>query len=118
MKKASVYSLEPKFKYENNLKVHEFGETFDKDHGSFMDTAAVINNLDLVITVDTSIAHLAGGLGVPVWILLMYHPDWRWFVDRDDSPWYPTAKLFRQAKQGDWKSVIDDVEKELQKLIN
>ena len=94
-----------------------FGKDFDKSHGSFMDTAAVMKNLDLVITVDTSVANLAGALGIPVWILLPYHSDWRWLLNRDDSPWYPTAKLFRQSKDENWKSVLISVKKELEKLV-
>ncbi len=72
--------------------------------------AALINELDLVITVDTSIAHLAGALGKPVWVLLHHVPDWRWMLDRDDSPWYPTARLFRQRKPGDWSDPMRDVQ--------
>ncbi|NVO15103.1 MAG: glycosyltransferase family protein [Rhodoplanes sp.] len=72
----------------------------------FADTAAVIAALDLVISVDTAVAHLAGALGKPVWILLPYSPDWRWMLDREDSPWYPTARLFRQPRTGDWRSVV------------
>ncbi len=79
----------------------------------FSDTAAAIVQLDLVITVDTSVAHLAGALGKPVWILLPYCPDWRWLLGRDDSPWYPTARLFRQPRPGDWAGVIDQVRREL-----
>jgi ADP-heptose:LPS heptosyltransferase len=65
--------------------------------------------MDLVITVDTSVAHLAGALGRPVFILLAFNPDWRWLFDRTDSPWYPSARLFRQPAPGDWVSVISDV---------
>ncbi|HEY1720149.1 MAG TPA: tetratricopeptide repeat protein [Magnetospirillaceae bacterium] len=72
----------------------------------FADTAALIANLDLVITVDTSVAHLAGALGKAVWILVRFDHDWRWLLDRDDSPWYPTARLFRQTTLGDWDPVI------------
>jgi tetratricopeptide (TPR) repeat protein len=79
-----------------------FGDAF-KD---FSDTAALISNLDLVISVDTSVAHLAGALGKPVWVLLTYLPDWRWLLDRDDSPWYPTARLFRQNDARTWDDVI------------
>jgi hypothetical protein len=75
----------------------------------FADTAALIEALDLVITVDTSVAHLAGALGKPVWILNRFDSCWRWLTQRDDSPWYPTARLFRQPKPGDWDSVIDKV---------
>jgi ADP-heptose:LPS heptosyltransferase len=66
----------------------------------------VIDLLDLVITVDTSVAHLAGAMGRPVWILLPYNSDWRWLSDRDDTPWYPTARLFRQDGTGSWENVI------------
>lgn len=72
----------------------------------FDDMAALIANLDLVITVDTSVAHLAGALAKPVWILLPFAPDWRWMLTREDSPWYPTARLFRQSRAGDWDEVI------------
>ncbi len=74
--------------------------------GDFHDTAAVIGQLDLVITVDTSVAHLAGALGRPVWLLLSHVADWRWLSDRDDSPWYPTMRIFRQDRPGDWPPVI------------
>src|SRR5205807_9759977 len=79
------------------------------------DTAADIRNLDLVITVDTMVAHLAGALGKPVWTLLPYRADWRWMLDREDSPWYPTMRLFRQPAPGDWRSVIVRVAGELRK---
>ena len=73
---------------------------------SVEETAAVIANLDLVITVDTMVAHLAGALGVPMWVLLHSAADWRWLLDRDNSPWYPTARLFRQTAPGDWRGVV------------
>ena len=75
----------------------------------FSDTAALINNLDLMISVDTSVAHLAGALGKPVWVLAQHSPDWRWMLDRTDSPWYPTMRLFRQPKPGDWPAVIQEI---------
>jgi len=83
----------------------------------FADTAALLDLMDLVITVDTSIAHLAGALGKPVWILLPFRPDWRWLLHRNDSPWYPSARLFRQRTIGDWAGVIDEVKAELGSLI-
>jgi tetratricopeptide (TPR) repeat protein len=79
----------------------------------FADTAAVIESLDLVITVDTAVAHLAGAMGKPVWILLSAVLDWRWLLEREDSPWYPTARLFRQTEIGRWDSVINRVALEL-----
>jgi tetratricopeptide (TPR) repeat protein len=81
--------------------------------GDFADTAALIHHLDLVITVDTAIAHLAGTLGKEVWILLPVTADWRWLIERRDSPWYPCARLFRQSKRGDWPGVIAEVAAEL-----
>jgi ADP-heptose:LPS heptosyltransferase len=75
----------------------------------FDETAAIIANLDLVITVDTSMGHLAGAIGKPVWILLSRASDWRWLIDRDDTPWYPTARLFRQPQPGAWAPVVADV---------
>ena len=76
---------------------------------NFADTAAAIAGLDLVITVDTSIAHLAGAMGKPVWLLLSTDPDWRWGLQGDSTIWYPSMRIFRQHKFRDWKSVIDDV---------
>jgi hypothetical protein len=72
----------------------------------FADTAALMAALDLVITVDTSVAHLAGALGRPVWLLNRFNTDWRWLMDRDDSPWYPTMRIFRQSAPGDWDGVL------------
>jgi Flp pilus assembly protein TadD len=78
----------------------------DAGPDAFLDTAAVMLTLDLVITTDTSIAHLAGALGRPVWVALRHVPDWRWLLDRDDSPWYPTMRLFRQTRAGEWAGVF------------
>jgi tetratricopeptide (TPR) repeat protein len=83
----------------------------------FADTAAAVANLDLVVTVDTAVAHLAGALGKPVWILLTHNPDWRWLLNREDSPWYPSARLFRQRAAGDWSSPIERVHSELLRIV-
>lgn len=85
---------------------------------TFLDTAAVMTQLDLVIAVDTAIAHLAGALGVPVWIALAAVPDWRWLTRREDTPWYPTARLFRQQVLGDWSGVVSQMGTELTRQIN
>ncbi len=82
------------------------GDQVDRVAGALMDTAAIMGQLDLVVSVDTSFAHLAGALGVPLWLLLPFSPDWRWMVGRADSPWYPTARLFRQERPGDWAEVF------------
>jgi tetratricopeptide (TPR) repeat protein len=84
---------------------------------NFSDTAAIIENLDLTISVDTSVAHLAGALGKPIWTLIPFAPDWRWMLNREDSPWYPTMRLFRQLSPGDWESVIFRVKDELRQLL-
>lgn len=84
--------------------------------GDFATTAASISHLDLVVSVDTSVAHLAGALGKPVWILLPVRADWRWLTDREDSPWYPSATLFRQKVEGDWVPVIASVASELSRV--
>jgi len=84
------------------------------DLGDFADTAAAMAQLDLVVTVDTSVAHLAGALGRPVCVMLPFAPDWRWLLDRRDSPWYPTATLFRQEAPGDWLAVVGRIARHLQ----
>jgi hypothetical protein len=90
--------------------IHHFG----KEQDDFADAAAMIELVDLVITIDTSIAHLAGGLGKETWIMLQYDAEWRWLEDRTDSPWYPKARLFRQQSPGEWGPVLDEVRAALQ----
>jgi ADP-heptose:LPS heptosyltransferase len=82
----------------------------------FADTAALVECMDLVISVDTSVAHLAGALARPLWLLLPFAPDWRWILGRDDTPWYPTARLFRQGEDRRWEPVLARVAKELAQL--
>jgi tetratricopeptide (TPR) repeat protein len=113
-----IYGLQ---KHENAQKretlpvhVHNLGDLFT----SFADTAAAIDCLDLVISVDTAVAHLAGALGKTVWTLLPFGADWRWFIGRDDSPWYPTMRLFRQAAPGDWAGVAQAVTTDLSRQID
>lgn len=91
------------------LKALPMIHSHDKNLSNFADTAALVSLMDVVISVDTSVAHVAGALGKPVWLLLAAAPDWRWMLDRADSPWYPSARLFRQDKAGDWPSVINEV---------
>jgi tetratricopeptide (TPR) repeat protein len=88
-----------------------------KELHDFSDTAAAMLNMDLIISVDTSTAHLAGALGRNTWILLPFAPDWRWLMDRPDSVWYPTARLFRQPCEGDWQSVIENIKTELKQVV-
>jgi tetratricopeptide (TPR) repeat protein len=93
------------------------GDDWDTAAGPFMDTAAIMKNLDLVITSDTSVPHLAGALGVPVWVALPFVPDWRWLLDRSDSPWHPTMRLFRQKRAGDWSEVFEELARALRQRI-
>ncbi len=89
-------------------RVEDLGRDFEPGGAdAFLDVAAVMESLDLVITSDTSIAHLAGALGRPAWVALKWVPDWRWMLDREDSPWYPTLRLFRQERPGDWHGVFE-----------
>ena len=83
----------------------------------FADTAALIEQMDLVISIDTGVAHLAGAMGKPLWIMTPFNPDWRWMLERDDNPWYPTARVFRQPAIGDWASVINTVRKALREQL-
>jgi ADP-heptose:LPS heptosyltransferase len=85
----------------------------EEEGNQITDTAAILANLDLLISVDTMVAHLAGALGRPVWTLLAHVPDWRWLLDREDSPWYPTMRLLRQPQPGNWEAVIQQVAREL-----
>ena len=85
-----------------------------KDWG---DTAAIMSQLDMVISVNTGVVHMAGALGIPVWVLLCYAPDWRWMLDRLDTPWYPSARLFRQPQPKDWSSVIKEASEALRELV-
>src|SRR5205085_9188629 len=87
--------------------VTDLGGRLDEQAGPFMDTAALMKNLDLVVTADTAIGHVAGALGVPVWVAVQKVPDWRWLLDREDTPWYPTMRLFRQERRGEWKPVFE-----------
>lgn len=99
---------------ESNGHIRHFGDAL-KDFG---DTAALCEWMDLVISVDTSVAHLSGALGRPTWVLLPYVPDWRWLLDRDDSPWYPSVKLYRQSDDRDWANVLDAVNADLVNCYN
>ena len=99
------------------MTVETLGADWDSGPDAFVDTAAVMAALDLVIASDTSIVHLAGALGRPVWLVLKRSPDWRWMLDRTDSPWYPTARLFRQCRPGDWDEVFERVAAELARAV-
>jgi Glycosyltransferase family 9 (heptosyltransferase) len=96
----------------HGLVLHDFTANLH----DFEDTAALIVNLDLVISVDTSVAHLAGALGKPVWLLNRFDTCWRWLLNRDDSPWYPTLRQFRQSRPGDWNNAVCAARDALQRL--
>ena len=97
----------------DGMLIETLGADFDAGPAAFLDTAAVMMSLDLVITSDTAIAHLAGALGVPTWLVLPFLPDWRWSVKRTDSPWYPSMQVFRQPSAGDWQAVFRQVREAL-----
>jgi ADP-heptose:LPS heptosyltransferase len=95
-------------------------ETFGEDlaaQDAFVDVAAIMSSLDLVVASDTAITHLAGALGRPTWVALKHVPDWRWLLDRDDCPWYPTMRLFRQPERGNWQAVFVRIADELRGLL-
>ncbi len=111
----ALYSLqtgEPAQQVAGILEITDLGSQL----ADFADTAAAIAQLDLVISIDTAVAHLAGALGKPVWLLLPFAADWRWLVGREDSPWYPTMRLFRQPEPGDWESVWQQVRSQLSQM--
>lgn len=120
---VSLYSLQKKEGLDQlrdlppSVNMHILDESFDVAHGSFVDSAAIMQEMDLIISTDTAIAHLAGALGKKVWLLLPYVTDWRWLHNRTDSPWYPTMRIFKQPHPFDWQSIMDELytvfEKEL-----
>jgi Flp pilus assembly protein TadD len=120
---ACLFSLQKGFGSEqlsavaDHFHVVDLGGRPDNRSDAVSDTAAIMKALDLVITSDTSIAHLAGALGVPVWVALPFSADWRWMLGREDSPWYPTMRLFRQSKPGDWAGVFERMARELSKKM-
>ena len=100
-----------------DLPLEALGDDFDLGPQAFLDSAAVMSHLDLVITGDTALAHLAGALGRPTWVALKHVPDWRWLLDRTDSPWYPSMRLFRQSRRGDWEGVFAALHRELTRVV-
>jgi hypothetical protein len=94
-------------------RYEDLGPDFDSGPDAFLDTAAVMESLDLIITSDTSIAHLAGALARPTWVALKHIPDWRWMLGREDSPWYPRHRLFRQETRGQWDGVFEAMRADL-----
>jgi hypothetical protein len=117
MQNAEFYSLQK----DNSERRTDLGAPLIDlcgDLQDFADAAALISELDLVISVDTSIVHLAGALGMPVWTLIPFTPDWRWMLSRADSPWYPSMRLFRQPRLGDWAAVIKEVSEQLRSHIS
>jgi len=99
------------------MKITRLSSEFDSD-GAFLDTAAIMSTVDLVITSDTAAAHLAGALGVNVWVVLKFVPEWRWMLDRIDSPWYPSMRLYRQQKLDNWSDVFDQIFLDISLILN
>lgn len=110
------YGLDQLDNLPDGMKVVTLGPDFDEGEGAFLDTAAVMAHMDLIISSDTSVAHLAGALGRHVWVPLKLSPDWRWMLEREDCPWYPTMRLFRQREVGDWPKVFDRIAGEVTAL--
>ncbi len=108
----AIHGLEQLADVETRFAVKNLGERF----ADFTDVAAVMHSLDLVIVPDTSLAHLAGALGVPVWVAVSYAPDWRWLDERSDSPWYPSMRLFRQKRWAKWDDVFEQMTDELRTI--
>ncbi|MFC1842107.1 tetratricopeptide repeat protein [Candidatus Dependentiae bacterium] len=118
---VSLYCLQ-KVNGEEQLKeidfeIHTFGPDFDKSHGRFMDTAALIKNLDLIVSVDTSVCHVSAALGAQVWTMLPNPADWRWMLKTNKTPWYPNMRLFRQKEYGTWENLMQAVKQEVCKLV-
>ena len=110
-----THGLEQLAQLPAGMQVETLGP-FDTGNDAFIDTAAIMQNLDLIVTSDTSVAHLAGALGRPVWLALRHTPDWRWMLKRSDSPWYPSMRLFRQKRRGDWAGVFAEIADALRKM--
>jgi hypothetical protein len=104
-------------KNSERFSVTELPPHRDEAAGAFMDTAAILMNLDLVISSDTSLVHLAGGLGVPIWVALPTAADWRWLLKREDCPWYPTMRLFRQRELGAWEELFGRISSDVSELV-
>ena len=118
LKLISLHKGEGEKQIENiNFDLTVLGNDFDNGEDAFIDTAAVMANCDLIITCDTAIAHLAGALGYRTWVLLKKIPDWRWLLDRNDSPWYPNMRLYRQKERDKWETVFETIKKDLKSLI-
>lgn len=100
-----------------SLKLIQFGDELDPGPNAFVDTAALMECVDLIVTADTAVAHLAGALARPTWLALKYAPDWRWRFAGSTTSWYPTVRLFRQPRPGDWQTVFADMQTELAKLL-
>lgn len=100
-----------------DVEIKSFGSDFDKHNGRFMDTMAVMKNLDLIITIDTGTCHVAAALGIPTWNLLPNPADWRWMIDRNDTPWYNNMRLFKQPSPGDWQGAIQECVKALEPIL-
>ena len=115
---VSWYSLQKNpNEWPSGFPIKSLGSCLDEANGAFMDSAALMKHLDLVISIDGSIAHLAGALGIPVWVMLPCENDYRWFSNRSDSPWYPSMRLFRQKECGNWETVISKIKNELTNLL-
>jgi tetratricopeptide (TPR) repeat protein len=119
MEQVRLYSLQKEVSDQERCQISERNDLIHLGDGfkTFAETAAAVHNLDLVITADTSMAHLAGAMGKPTWLMLNYLPDWRWMLERTDSPWYPSMRLFRQPAPGDWDGLFEALDRALLKQV-
>ena len=111
------HGLEQLAELPKDVSIETLGDDFDNGSDAFVDTAAVMSSLDLIVTADTAVAHLAGALGRPTWVALKYVPHWTWLLEREDSPWYPTVRLFRQSEPNEWPPVFANIANELRSLV-
>ena len=116
---AEFYCLQKEVDSDDREKAKAFSNLsfWDDKIESFSDTAGLVSQLDLVISVDTSVAHLSAAMAIPTWIMITYNPDFRWLLEREDSPWYDSVRLFRQSISLTWESVIENVKESLKKEL-
>jgi len=113
----AIHGLEKLATFPDSVRIESFGDEIGNNPDGIVEIAALMESLDLVVTVDSATAHLAGALGRPVWVALRVQPEWRWMEGRSDSPWYPTMRLFRQTTPLYWSDVFSDMAREIETIV-